>query len=256
MDNKLLICSHSGGLDSSTVIAKAIAEGYIVQPVNFLYGQRNEIEETAQFNVWVEYKQRYQERIRDCIQLDIGTMLGSFKEQYQKIRDNGSVHEKTELEFYTPFRNLVFSSICAMVGEIQAMTEDINEIAVAIGVHKHSSESYKKDYWDITPEFVNRLNSIFELNDGLKVTVYAPYANLYKEAIIKDAIDLDVPYKLTWSCYSPVTHEFTTAEGVESVETTPCLKCEACLEREIQGSKVGVDDINDYRIVKIRIKDL
>ena len=39
MDNKLLICSHSGGLDSSTVIAKAIAEGYIVQPVNFLYGR-------------------------------------------------------------------------------------------------------------------------------------------------------------------------------------------------------------------------
>ena len=30
----------------------------------------------------------------------------------------------------------------------------------------------------------------------------------------------------------------------------PCLKCEACLERQTQGEKAGVDDINDYEIKK------
>ena len=255
MYNKLLICSHSGGLDSSTLIAKAIAEGYTVQPVSFTYGQKNEIEKIAQFNVWSEYKERYRDRIRECIHLDIGYMLGSFKDQYQKIRDNGLVHEKTELEFYTPFRNLVFSSVCAMIGEIQALNEDFKEIGIAIGVHKHSNKSYKKDYWDITPEFVKRLNSIFELNDGLCVSVYAPYVDEFKEAIIRDALDLDVPYHLTWSCYSPEVTE-NEIDGTIYEEHRPCLKCEACLERESQGLEHEVYDINDYIITTTKIKDL
>ena len=38
---KIVIVSHSGGLDSSVLIAKAISMGYDVQPINFNYGQKN-----------------------------------------------------------------------------------------------------------------------------------------------------------------------------------------------------------------------
>lgn len=254
--NKLCIISHSGGLDSTTLMAKALAEGFKVQPISFEYGQNHKVEMIAQSMTWDFLKERYQDKLREPIILNIGEILGTIKLQYQAIRDSRKIEEKTELEYYTPFRNLVFSALAAMVGEIICLTEDIDELWVGIGVHKHSSESYKKDYWDITPQFVEKLDTLFKLNDGLNVQVYAPYADDFKEAIVRDAIDLEVPYKLTWTCYNPVTNEFTTAEGKETIETVPCLKCEACLEREIQGSKVGVDDINDYRIVKTRIKDL
>lgn len=249
--NKLCIISHSGGLDSTTLMAKALAEGFIVQPITFEYGQNHRIEMTAQFLSWMELKARHQENLRDPITLNIGDLLGAIKSQYQTIRDQKKIEEKTELEYYTPFRNLVFSSLAAMVGEIICLTEDIDELYVGIGVHKHSSESYKKDYWDITPDFVEKLDAVFKLNDGLGCSVYAPYASEFKEAIIRDAIELDVPYKLTWTCYNPVE----TTYG-DTTSFTPCLKCEACLERSIQGLKAEVDDINDYEINLERITNL
>ena len=183
--------------------------------------------------------------------LNIGLLLGSIKYQYQEIRDSKKIEEKTELEYYTPFRNLVFSSFAAMIGEIICLTEDIDELFIGIGVHKHSSESYKKDYWDITPEFVERLNKILELNDGLKCNIYAPYATKFKETIIKDAIELEVPYKLTWTCYNPSLDSIN-----DIIIYRPCNKCEACLERESQGIKAGVQDINDYSISMTRITDM
>lgn len=241
--NKLCIISHSGGLDSTTLMAKALNEGFIVQPITFNYGQNHIVELSARIGSWNYFKLKYPEQLREPIILDIGIVLGSIKNQYQSIRDSKKIEEKTELEFYTPFRNLVFSSLAAMVGEIVCLYEDLEELYIGIGVHKHSSESYKKDYWDITPEFVEKLNLIFQLNDGLNCKVYAPYASEYKETIIKDAIDLEVPYKDTWTCYSPVLNVYGNTNTY-----TPCHKCEACLERSIQGLKAGVDDINDYEI--------
>ncbi len=249
--NKLCIISHSGGLDSTTLMAKALAEGFIVQPISFEYGQNHRIEMTAQFLSWCALKERHPDNLREPITLSIGDLLGNIKNQYQAIRNSKKIEEKTELEYYTPFRNLVFSSLAAMVGEIICLTEDIDELWVGIGVHKHSSESYKKDYWDITPGFVNALDTLFKLNDGLSVQVYAPYADEFKETIVRDAVDLDVPYKLTWTCYDPV---LTTYGDTDSY--TPCLKCEACLERQVQGVKAEVDDINEYEINLERITNL
>jgi 7-cyano-7-deazaguanine synthase len=243
--SKLCIASHSGGLDSSTVIARAIAEGYIVQPINFFYGQKNAVEEVAQENIMKDYKERYKERIRPTITIDIGLILGPFKAHYQTLRDSKLIEEKTELEYYTPFRNLVFSSICAMLGELIALTEDITEVAVAIGIHKHSTASYKKDYWDITPEFAEALDKLFKLNDVVKFSIYAPYADKFKEEIIRDALELEVPYNKTWSCYDPQILDYTTYIQIAK----PCLKCEACLEREMQAINAGVDDINDYELI-------
>lgn len=248
---KLCIISHSGGLDSTTLMAKALAEGYIVQPISFAYGQNHPIELTAQFLSWIELKERNSENLRETINLNIGEVLGAIRDQYQSIRNNHKIEAKTDLEWYTPFRNLVFSSLAAMVGEIICLTEDIDELLVGIGVHRHSSESYKKDYWDITPEFVDKLNEVMKLNDGIQCSVYAPYASDFKEAIIRDTIDLDVPYKLTWTCYDPVK---VTVAGTDTY--SPCHKCEACMERSIQGLKAGVDDINEYEINLENIRGL
>ena len=133
-----------------------------------------------------------------------------------------------------------------MIGEMTSLRSDLNikTVEIGIGVHKHSSETYVKDYWDITPDFVNNLDSVLRLNDAIDVKVFAPYKEEFKSAIIEDVKELDVPYKLTWTCYNPKTQKIG-----EDYEYNPCLKCESCIEREMQAIKVGIDDINDYSII-------
>jgi 7-cyano-7-deazaguanine synthase len=172
------------------------------------------------------------------IKINLNSILESTFSLYANQRDQGVVEDQTGFEFYTPSRNLLFSTIAAVVGEVAAISKNIKEIKIGLGIHKHSDNIYSKgDYWDITPEFANRLNKVFELNDCVSVSLYSPYADQTKEAIVRDAITLGVPYKLTWTCYDPVQ--------VDN-EYRPCLKCEACLEREQAGERAGILDINDY----------
>ena len=72
---KIVIVSHSGGLDSSVLIAKAISMGYDVQPINFNYGQKNLIEITAQKNVIGKFKEMYGERLKDTLNLNFNNFL-------------------------------------------------------------------------------------------------------------------------------------------------------------------------------------
>ena len=51
-----------------------------------------------------------------------------------------------------------------------------------------------------------------------KVRIKAPFVNSNKSAVIKCGIELETPYKLTWSCY----------EGKDK----PCGKCGTCIDRE------------------------
>lgn len=240
--SKLCVVSHSGGLDSTTLMARALEDGYIVQPVNFNYGQKNEIEIQAQKKVIEYFKEHYPNRVLDTIYLDFNFLFGGIIKNFQNLRDSGEIEKSTELEYYMPFRNLVFGSISGMIGELLALTmgiDKIDKIDIGIGVHKHSAKNYKKDYWDITPKFIKSLNTIMELNDSASFGVYAPYAESFKDQIIIDCIDLQVPYKLTWTCYNPIKDEDSFV---------PCLECEACKERESNGLEVGVFDINDYSV--------
>ncbi len=244
---KLLILSHSGGLDSSTLFAKALHEGYTVQPVNFIYGQKNIIEIEAQKKVQSYFKVQYPDQIRETIVLDVQNFLGTAVETFQKNRDNGKANETTEMEFYFPSRNLLFMAVSAVVGEIIANDSGISELALGLGIHQHS-DIYAKDYWDISHQFAEKLADLLDLNDNLNVSVYAPYKDGTKSEIIKDVERLNVPYELTWTCYNPVLYNTHENKG-EIFETyVPCDKCEACLERLTQAKKSALyNTINKYK---------
>lgn len=233
--SKLCVVSMSGGLDSCTLAMRAIEEGYTVLPINIKYGQKNAVEQLAFKKLSAFFTKNFKDQFMDPIELDLESMLDTSLSLYQKIRDNKLVEKTTEMEFYTPSRNLVFSTLAAMIGEIAAMAGEKTEVLIGLGIHKHSE--YDRDYWDITPKFVHRLNFLFELNDCMKVRMYAPYKGVYKSEIVKDAVRLGVPYEETWTCYDPLY-----ARGIYE----PCLECEACIERQAAGTEAGVDNINDY----------
>ncbi len=233
---KLLVASLSGGLDSSTLAYKALSEGYSIIPININYGQTNVIERKAFTNILKEMQTKYGNQILDVVDIDLTQVLKSSLEMYQSIRDSGLVEEKTELEFYTPSRNLLFSTLATTIGEIAAMAAGVTEVRVGLGVHKHTEY---KNYWDISPEFVKRLNHLLALNNCMSVKMYAPYADSTKDQIVKDAIELEVPILKTWTCYAPILMDNSYS---------PCLTCEACIERQKAGDLAGYPEINKYSI--------
>ena len=260
-NNKLMVISMSGGLDSSTLAARALAEGYLVLPVNFYYGQVNEVEIQAQRTIVNQLKMVYgYDKVLNSVHINLSYSLGDAIHNWQKNRDIGKYNDDLALEYYMPSRNLLFMSLATVLGEIVAKDmPEVNELLLGLGIHKHS-DVYARDYWDITPEFASRLQSLLSLNDAIKVSLYAPYANGYKKDIVLDSIKYGVRYDSTWTCYSPnkeiVTHEEVSLsngsriEVINGINHIPCNECEACKERATQAIGTPLEGkINDYKLL-------
>jgi len=237
--SEVCIISSSGGLDSTTLIYKVLNETKNdIVLVNFNYGQANLIELKAQEKIYNILKDgEFKDRIifRTTLNLQTFDIAGLVN----------MLDQDKEHDYYTPSRNLLFSSIIASFGEAVAIRLGYSKVYLGLGLHKHTEMAYgtenkgNSQYWDITPEFAKRLQTVFDLNDMMDMEILAPYIDKFKEDIIKDVKKYNVPYKETWTCYSPVK------DGSIYI---PCLKCEACVERDINASLVGVNDINNYKI--------
>jgi len=246
---ELCVVSMSGGLDSSTLLAKALYEGKTCLPINYNYGQVNVVEMNAQKNVWNFFKEKYPTQLLDTIVIDFTSTVGDVIKTFRKNVENGHAEETTDMKYYMPSRNLLFMSMAAVVGEIIANDKEIKNLSLGLGIHQHS-DIYARDYWDISPQFASKLSDLLSLNDNVNVSIYAPYKDGFKSEIVKDVKFLNVPYKKTWTCYEP--KRSMLAKGFESNDIgkdiyRPCLKCEACLERGTQAEGI-IDDINDYKI--------
>ena len=67
---------------------------------------------------------------------------------------------------------------------------------------------------DNTQEFIDRINSTFEFSTLVKPKVLAPLINMNKDAIVKIALERNVPLELVRSCYNRAESN--------------CGKCESC----------------------------
>jgi len=236
---KLCVVSMSGGLDSTTLAYKAIEDGFTILPINIDYGQLNVIEKECFRNIYAEMKKTFEDKVLDFIEIDVNGIYNQGKFIYSSLRDSGIINKETSMEYYTPSRNLLFSVIAGVVGEITSFYTNADEIKIGLGVHKHSQ--YDRDYWDISPEFVRRLNNLLELNDCKSVELYTPFVDKYKKEIVEVGIELKVPWQKTWTCYNPIQ------EGNAYIYN-PCLKCEACLERQKAAEGTPLENkINNYQ---------
>jgi 7-cyano-7-deazaguanine synthase len=193
------------------------------------------------------YREEYsKDFLIEDIEIDIASTLEPVLHLYQKQRDQKSYKIKTGMEFYTPSRNLVFASLSTMIGEILAHYHHrhFDAVEIALGIHKHTNAkeggAYEKDYWDITPQFAEKLTELLSLNNVIPVSLYTPYVDSYKVDIVKDAIKLKVPIHSTWTCYDPKENDLGGFE--------PCGVCESCVERQNAGIQAGFENINDYII--------
>lgn len=238
---KLLITASSGGIDSTTLIYKGIEEGFTILPINFNYGQHNDVEIHAQKRVMEHIKIEYNDQLMETLYIDLNDSLKGPLDQARQMR-NIKVEEDAELSFYMPSRNMVFASLIAMIGEIVGEAQGFDEIHIGLGIHKHS-DNYPRDYWDITPEFAKRIQLLLDLNDNMNVQIYTPYVDKTKSEIMTDAWKMKVPINLTWSCYNPV-EKFDKFDTVYS----ECLNCEACLEKRNILKEVDYIEFSNFKI--------
>jgi 7-cyano-7-deazaguanine synthase len=214
----------SGGLDSATVLAIAIAEGYEANALSFDYGQRHQVE--------VEAARRVARSLgatdHIVIRFDLRAFGGSALTSDIAVPHHASADELPPgiPVTYVPARNTVFLSFAL------AWSETLGAEDIFIGVNAIDYSGYP----DCRPEYISAFEAMANLatkaavEGRQRVHVHAPLAKLTKAEIIRRGLALGVDYSLTHSCYDP------------SPEGRPCGSCDTCLLRGKGFAAAGVED--------------
>ncbi len=217
MDRVQHLVILSGGLDSSTILAKVIDENDDdVSAIHFYYGQRHHREKQAAQKIAEFYKIRLH-------QMDLSSIFSSLKGNALTDIDEVEIPEGHYTDpsmrlTVVPFRNLMFlSSGAAFAASVGAST-------LYMGVHTGDHPIYP----DCRPEFIHAARKVLKLGHYDEISLKTPFLNDTKAGIVKAGIQLGVPYELTWTCYKG--------------ESLPCGKCGACVERSEAFYENGVLD--------------
>lgn len=213
----------SGGLDSTTVLAQALAAGYECYTMSFDYGQRHRAEllaaeRTASSLGAAEHK---------VIQLDLRSIGGS------ALTDDAIDVPEEESEgipiTYVPARNTVFLSIALGWAEV------LGALDIFIGVNAVDYSGYP----DCRPDYIHAYETMANLAtkagvEGQRLHIRTPLLTLSKADIIQAGIALGVDYRLTVSCYQA------------DDEGRACGKCDSCRLRRQGFAAAGVADQTRY----------
>jgi 7-cyano-7-deazaguanine synthase len=189
MENKRVILLLSGGLDSTTLLAKLSSENYEIVAVSFNYGQKHAIELIyAKKNA-----EKYGVLKHHIIELDKVLFNSSAlvnREIDITIYENYVLPEG-QVNAYVPFRNLLFISTALSLAE----TMRVNEIYIAFNSDDNTN------FWDCRTDFVEKINVIATLNTSIQIKT--PFINLSKTEVVKVARQLNVDLNNTITCYQP-----------------------------------------------------
>lgn len=189
--NKKAVVILSGGMDSTLSSYIAKKSGYELIAVHFNYGQRTQTKELKAFrdiceklNVLNKYE----------IDIPFFTQIGASALTDKSIEVPINGIEKGIIPItYVPFRNGIFLSIASAIAEKESAS------AMYIGVVQEDSSGYP----DCTNSFINSIQKAINegTKDSTKIEIITPLVDLSKAQIVEEAIKLNVPLELTWSCY-------------------------------------------------------
>lgn len=212
----------SGGLDSTTVLAIARAEGLDCHCLTADYGQRHRVELEAASRV-ADALGAASHRI---ITLDLRAIGGS------ALTDDIEVPKDREQESgevpitYVPARNTVLLSLLLGLAEVV----EADQLFFGANAVDYSG------YPDCRPAFLHAFEDLAAVatvagaEHGVRFRVRAPLLDLSKADIIRRGLSLGVDYSLTWSCYDP------TRDGLA------CGRCDSCILRRRGFEEAGIKD--------------
>ena len=221
----LVLCS--GGIDSTTCLALAVAElgSENVSTVSIFYGQKHCVELRAAHAVAEYYGVRQFEfdlspimQFSNCALLNGSTQEISHSTYGEQVAENGC-----KVATYVPFRNGLMLSTAASLA--QSLYEK-DSCDLYLGAH--ADDAAGNAYADCSVPFLEHLGQAIAIGTYDQVHLLAPFAQFNKAAVVARGLQLGAPYHLTWSCYEG---------GVR-----PCGECATCRDRAAAFSANGVPD--------------
>lgn len=224
----------SGGIDSTTTLAIAKAEGYAPYALTLRYGQRHAHELNAARDVAhhlgvVEHA---------VVEFDLRRFGGSALTadiDVPKDRPDEELRHGVPIT-YVPARNTIFLSFALGWAEVVGARD------IFIGANVLDASGYP----DCRPEFLAAFERMARLatkagtEDGAELHIRAPLLALTKADIVRKGLALGVDYGLTWSCYDPVNAPEPTGRP------RACGRCDTCKLR-LQGfAAAGLRDPIEY----------
>ena len=216
----------SGGLDSTTALAWARAEGWRCHTLAIDYGQRHAIELAAAERVTTALGAVTHRVVRVDLRAIGGSALTADLE-VPKDRDAEALGADIPAT-YVPARNTVFLALALGLAE----TLGASELVAGMNALDYSG------YPDCRPEFVRAFEQLAGLAtstgvQGTRYRIHTPLMTLDKAGIIRLGRSLGVDYALTHSCYDPV-------DGLA------CGRCDACALRRKGFREAQVPDPTRY----------
>jgi 7-cyano-7-deazaguanine synthase len=214
----------SGGLDSATVLAMAVARGWRCHALSVDYGQRHRAELTAAAQVAralgaVEHR---------VVTLDLGVFGGSaLTDASIEVPRAPSAGIPVT---YVPARNTILLALALAHAEV---TESD---AIFTGANAVDYSGYP----DCRPEFLEAFERLANLAtrravEGAPIRIEAPIVRMGKAEIVRQGHELGVDFSLTVSCYN------ADAAG------RACGACDACRFRREGFERAGLADPTRYQ---------
>src|ERR1700730_10155594 len=220
----------SGGGDSSTTLAIAIASGFETYALSFDYGQRHNLELEAACRVAKSLGAKEHRVARIDLRIFGGSALTA-EGDVPKKRSEKEVAHAIPIT-YVPGRNTIFLSLAL------AWAEVLGAGHIFIGVNAIDYSGYP----DCRPEFIALFETLANIGtkagvEGARFRIHAPLLALSKSAIIRKARELDLDLALTHRCYHP------------SWEGLACGLCDSCHLRLKGFREAGLTDPIPYALV-------
>ena len=221
------VVSLSGGMDSSTLLLKALNEYDTVTGISFDYGQKHRVElERAQSLINYLADNGHKVNYRQ-IKLDgLVDLLDSALVEGGDDVPEGHYENDNMKETVVPNRNKMFASIVQAVAlSVANRTGETCDIALGIHAGDHAI------YPDCRQEFRDADDYAFRVGNwnAENVGYFTPYLKTDKLGILKDGLDLvdeldidfDEVYKRTNTSYKPYpsgNSDYKSASSVERIE--------------------------------------
>jgi len=219
--NQKALCIMSGGMDSTLCAYMMKERGFDIIALHFNYGQRTlqkELESFRHICNALDVTNSYE------IDLDFFKQIGASALTDHSIDVPVDGLEPGVPVTYVPFRNGIFLSIATAIAEKESCN------AIAIGVVEEDSSGYP----DCRENFITSFEKAANLGtrDETSFVIERPLVALKKSQIVIEALRLNVPLELTWSCYQN--------------EEQACGVCDSCRLRLRGFEQAGRTDPISY----------
>jgi len=244
------VVSLSGGMDSSTLLLRAIEKYDTVTGISFDYGQKHRVElERAQSLINYLADKGHKVNYRQ-IKLDgLVDLLDSALTEGGKDVPEGHYEQENMKETVVPNRNKMFASITQAVA-LSVANKTGEPCDIALGIHAGDHAVYP----DCRQEFRDADDKAFRMGnwDADRVGYFTPYLDTDKFGILQDGLnlcevldlDFDEVYRRTNTSYKPYpsgNSDYKSASSVERIEAFIALGRPDPVQYEDETGEVGYE---------------